>query len=287
MSDIADMQANALHASLSAGFPTQLPDGLDSVLPSDIEIRNGMSSLIASLVPSSKPVPLPITMTTIYDSNGKATSESPIPSHIVLSTSLHAALLHTSDELRAEYPGLERFKVAAQRNLGVFFQAQARLYGPPGKPVQQYDPKTKSFVEPYTMDGDGIIDGPFTYFLSTTTCERLEPTFVINPTIKSLPPDPNIPTMDIVVLRPRRDPHVDAATSPEERRERWKKRAMEVIGHAYKGGGHIDLTYPNDGGETVCNGSGQVVVETFRVGEFSWTPLVSYLYWTRDSGLTD
>ena len=223
-------------------------------------------------------------MTTIFDSDGNPTSEGPIPSHIVLSTSLHAALLHTSDELRAEYPGLERFKVAAQRNLGVFFQAQARLYGSPGKPVQQYDPRAKSFVKPYTMDGDGILDGPFTYFLSTTTCERLEPTFVINPTIKSLPPDPETPTMDIVVLRPRRDPHVDAATTPEERRERWKKRAMEVIGYAYKNGGHVDLTYPDDGGETEINGPGQVVVETFRVGGFSWFHLVGYLNVAKKSG---
>ena len=53
---------------------------------------------------------------------------------------------------------------------------------------------------------------------------------------------------------------------------------MEVIGHAYKGGGHVDLLYPKDGGETRSEGEGDVVVETFRVGGFEWIPTVSFLH---------
>jgi hypothetical protein len=129
-------------------------------------------------------------------------------------------------------------------------------------------------VDPYTIDGNKI-DGPFTYLLSTTTCERLEPTFVINPTLKSIPPNPKIPTMDVIILRPQRDPDVRSATVTEEQQERWRKRAMEVIGHAYKGGGHVDLLYPKEGGETRSEGEGDVVVETFRVRGFEWIPTVS------------
>lgn len=243
-------------------------------MPAGSETRDTLSALISSLSPSSTPSPLPITLTTIFDKNAQPKPESPIPSHIVLSTSLHAALLHTSEELRIDYPGLERFKVAAQRNLGVFFQAKVKLHGPQGGAVQQYDPQTKSFIAPYTIEGD-MVDGPFTYLLSTTTCERLEPTFVINPTLKFLPADSQMPTMDLIILRPLRDPHVRSATTTEEQQERWKARAMEVIGHAYKGGGHVDLLYPPDGGETRSEGDGEVVVETFRVGGFEWIPSVS------------
>jgi hypothetical protein len=267
-----------LHASLSSKIPDDLSNDLEAAMPSDPDSRNALSSLISSLSPSSVPMPLPITLTTVTDSNGEPTAESPVPSHIVLSTSLHAALLHTSDELRTEYPGLERFKVAAQRNLGVFFEAEVKLTAPSGSTVQQYDPRTKTFVSPYTTDGTNTLKGPFTYFLSTTICDRLEPTFVINPTLKSLPSHSETSSMDIVILRPLRDPHVRAAGDVDEQQERWKKRAMEVIGCAYKGGGHVDLTYPDDGGETELDGQGAVVVETFRAGGFEWKPTVSCSY---------
>lgn len=194
-------------------------------------------------------------------------------SHIVTSTSLHAALLQTSEELRAEFPGLERFKMAAERNLGVFFQAKVKLLRPAGSSVKQYDPQSKSFIDPYTTDGHDTLEGPFTYLLATTVCERLESTFVINPTLRTVLPGPTDSTMDIVILRPLRDPDVRGASRPEQV-DKWKKRAMEVIGAAYRDGAHVDLTYPDEGGETVSNGPGQIAVETFRVGGFEWTPTV-------------
>lgn len=182
--------------------------------------------------------------------------------------------MQTSEELRAEHPGLERFKLAAERNLGVFFQARVRLLPSNGSSVKQYDPKSKSFVSPYTTNTEDTINGPFTYLLSTTVCERLEPAFVINPTIKSCPPDAGFASMDVVILRPLRDPDVRNANAGD-RPEKWKKRAMEIIGHAYKEGAHVDLLYPEDGGETKVDGEGDVAVETFRVGGFEWTPTVS------------
>ena len=156
----------------------------------------------------------------------------------------------------------------------MFFQARVDFIAPHGGAIQQYDPKTKSFSAPYTTNEDSL-EGPFTYLLSTTICERLEPTFVINPTLKSIATSPETPTMDIVILRPLRDPHVRAVSGAEDQQERWKSRAMEVIGHAYKGGGHVDLLYPEDGGETKADGEGEVVVETIRAGGFEWIPIVS------------
>lgn len=163
--------------------------------------------------------------------------------------------------------------MAAERNLGVFFQARLRLLPSQNSTIQQYDPRTKKFVAPFTVKGD-TLEGPFTYVLSTTICERLEPTFVINPTLKTIPSESS-GTMDLVILRPLRDPDVRQA-DPSERPELWKKRAMEVIGQAYNGGRHVDLRYPNEGGPTVKegNGDGQVAVETFRVGGFEWIPTV-------------
>lgn len=163
--------------------------------------------------------------------------------------------------------------MAAERNLGVFFEAHLRLLPPQGSTLQQYDPKTKSFVAPYTIDNGDTLEGPFTYVLSTTICDRLEPTFVINPTLKTNPPQSDR-SMDLVILRPLRDPDVRRA-DPSDRPEKWAKRAMEVIGQAYKEGVHVNLRYPDEGGQTVEEGDGQIAVETFRAGGFEWTPTVS------------
>ena len=166
--------------------------------------------------------------------------------------------------------------MAAERNLGVFFQARLRLLPPHSSSVQQYNPANQSFVKPFTTDGRDTLEGPFTYVLSTSICERLEPTFVINPTLRTVPLE-STGTMDLVILRPLRDPDVQRAV-PEEQPEVWKKRAMEVIGQAYNGGGHVDLRYPDAGGQTVTEWDGQVAVETFRVGGFEWIPTVSQIF---------
>lgn len=150
--------------------------------------------------------------------------------------------------------------------------------------MKQYNPSTKTFVEPYTQPSnhtttiDGIspgvtdgteLDGPFSYFLAVTTVDRLEPTFRIAPTITANPPDPANPTMDVIVLRPMRDPKVRAAKE-QDRGEVWAARAWEVIGGAYRDGAHLEFRYTAENG-----GDGEVAVECFRVGGFEWTPKVS------------
>ena len=216
----------------------------------------------------------------------------PIPTHIVLSTSLHAALLSDSEDLRTTHPGIERFKMAAEQNLPVAFKATAILRGR----VMQYSPSANSFVAPFTTDsqteatnttdgtdgqgqgqGQVVLRGPFSYFLSTTTVTKLEPTFVIAPTLKSFPTqDQNVPTMEIIVLRPLRDPIVRNALGQGEEAiaNAREARCREVMGWAYQEGKHVGLTYAEDG-KIEANGQGQVVAEVFRCEGFDWIPSVS------------
>jgi len=238
-----------------------------------------LSSLISSLI-SSKPTRLPITSTRLISPSSP--TPKPIPSHIVLSTSLHASLLADSESLRASYPGIERFKIAAEQNLGVFFRANVTLIPPKDGSVKQYQPTSEDWVEPFTTTSTGVngtftLKGPFTYLLSSTTAPRLEPSFVISPLLATLPPNPqDNPTMDITILRPSRDPAISQSTQSlysEEISERWKKRAKEVLGWAYKEGGHVDLTYSGEG-EAEIRGDGEVVAETFRCAGFIWEPIV-------------
>nr|WVH01964.1 acylglycerol kinase [Naematelia aurantialba] len=239
----------------------------------DPDVPYQLSSLLASLEGVTEPRRLPITLTSLQSPT--SSTSDPIPSHIELSTALHAAILADSESLRAAYPGLERFRIAAEQNLGVFFQADVRLLPPHGGQVKQYDPSTGAWATPFTTESD-TLPGPFTYLLSATLTPRLEPTFVILPLLATLPPDPaEPPTMDIIILRPLRDPAVRSALATggqEAASEAWKVRVRHVVGWAYKGGGHVDLTYPLDGGEAEMKGNGEVVVETFRCGGFEWTP---------------
>ena len=284
-------QANALFYSL---FPSQtdvspsLPEHLKTAVDDlkDLETKHKLSSLLSLLSSSSNQQsaarPLPITRTTLFKSDN--TIAAIHHSHIVLSTSLHAALLSTSEELREEYPGLERFKIAAERNASVFFNARLKLLG---DDVKQYDPHSATFVDPFIIgstDAKDELDGPFAYVLSTTLADRLEPSFQIVPTRTAGEPG----TMDIIVLRPLRDPRVARAvkeSKPSETvRGLWAKRAFEVIGAAYANGAHVRRTYPpvstgnldeEPGWETEDLGKGPVAVEVFRCAGFEWIPTLS------------
>ncbi|KAK8844043.1 hypothetical protein IAR55_006837 [Kwoniella newhampshirensis] len=330
--------ANALYSSL---FPPTTPtpefeslQSLSHPIPSDVLPK--LYSLFSFLDKSSTPLPLPITLTTLVPPvcHTPIASEQPIrrsgreestiiPSHVVLSTSLHACILQTSETLRAAHPGPERFRIAAQQSASRFFEAKARL-SPPRQTsgeVEQWDPKKREFVKPYThtigptpnVDGRERrvveIGGPFAYFLSTSTVDRLEPTFVVSPktslrpaeltptTISSSPKEStslpgagegnrqedggdidNGRWIYVTILRPLRDPRVIAAPA-EQRGEVWSRRAFEVLGKAYQQGTHIDLTYPvsppaeNLDDETESRGQGDTVVELFRCGSFEWIPL--------------
>ncbi|KAL1407594.1 hypothetical protein Q8F55_007027 [Vanrija albida] len=268
--------ANALH---STHFP---PDAAATPIPPALaaevgdvspEVHQALSSLVLALA-GAEPRPLPITLTSLVRADG--TVAETIPDHIVLSTALHAAILSDSDALRAEHPGLERYKLAAAANISVFFPADVELV-PDSRGVRQYDPRTRAWVAPYSadseQDGKVRLTGPFTYFLSTTTTPRLEPTFVIAPTLTALPRDEGERTTDIVILRPLRDPAVRKAISEGgDGGAAWAARAKEVLGGAYQAGKHVQFTYAPDGGAVEVAGAGDVVVETFRCAGFTWRP---------------
>jgi hypothetical protein len=246
-------------------------------------VRRQLSSLTYALASSSTPRRLPITITNLLDSSepsDPSTSDTsarskPILSHIVLSTCLHAALLSDSEALRAEHPGIERFKIAAEANLPIAFQANATLHGR----VRQYSPSKDGFVEPFTAtatDGSVELQGPFSYFLSTTTCDRLEPTFVIAPTLASHPTtEQDSPSMDIIVLRPERDPVVRAAVGEEDKAKARGARLGEAMGWAYDAGSHVRKTWKGGEGEIEDGGEGEVVCEVYRCEGFDWVPTVS------------
>ncbi|CAK9781698.1 hypothetical protein CC85DRAFT_281565 [Cutaneotrichosporon oleaginosum] len=259
--------ANALHSTL---FP---PDSVPVPLTERLEplIAPGNMHALASLIRALEggaPRSLPVTQTTLFTSSGTPSSD-PIPSHIVLSTALHANILADSEAFRAEMPGIERFKRAAADNITVFFPAKARLL-PSAAGVRVYDPRTRDWKE-----GPEELEGPFAYFLSVTTTPRLEPTFVVAPTLARLPPAPHEGTMDIVVLRPMRDPHVAAAG---DQGVAWAPRAKEVLGAAYDDGRHIALLYGAEGTVDISarqpqkDPGGEPVVEVFRCAGFEWTP---------------
>lgn len=174
-----------------------------------------------------------------------------IPSTIVTSTALHAAILKDSEALRATH-GIERFKIAAGQNITTFFDATVKL----DDGTRQWNPRTKAFED----IGETTLEGPFAYLISTTSVDRLEPNFVIAPTRRFGSEKELDRTLDVVILRPLRDPQVREAG--EHQGAVWAKRAQEVLGAAYQEGKHIELEYED----------GQPVVEVFRTKGFEWIP---------------
>ncbi|KIR28490.1 hypothetical protein I309_02414 [Cryptococcus deuterogattii LA55] len=251
--------ANALYYSL---FPPADPLPDTSILSSlpyrpSPEVTAQILPLISFLTRSSSPLPLPITLTTLLPPPSPRHGElpetsrniKPIPTHVVLSTSLHAAILESSEKLRETHPGNERFRIAAQESMAIFFDATARLFASDSKVgggrrvelgVKQWDPRVGSWVNPFTehrviVDEDGKgksgieLQGPFAYFTSTATVSRFEPAFVISP-LTSLRPSPSSEQRHqnsdrdaskenkneyiyIIILRPLRDPYVLSASS--------------------------------------------------------------------------
>lgn len=294
------LQANALFHSLFSVPGQSLPpipphiQGFFDQSSTPPEIIRDLTSLVLALSSTTRPRNLPITLTSLVGPDPASSSgtpnptptPTPIPSHIVLSTSLHAAILKSSEVLRSSHPGVERFKFAAQENVGVFFSAKVRLTKTTQGKVEQYRPSSRAFGAPFTADisdeGDVVLEGPFAYFLSTTTTPRLEATFVINPTLETNPPES--PSMDIVIMRPMRDPRVSNAAEEggdKAASEAWKPRPWEVLGQAYNNGAHVNMLYNDDGSSSVADSRGEahdgenVVVETYRCGGFEWTPSVS------------
>ena len=115
--------------------------------------------------------------------------------------------------------------------------------------------------------------GPFAYFLCTTNVDRLEPTFRIAPMQCSFPPPPlgSPATMDLVVVRPTRDPSV--ADASEQTRQAFAQKCMGVMTGAYRDGAHINMRYGPGGEVLEGEGNGPPVVEYYRCNGWEWIPV--------------
>ena len=142
--------------------------------------------------------------------------------------------------------------------------------------MQRYDVASGTFVSiapdrEANNDDEGLsLSGPFAYFLSTVNVDRLEPFFRIMPLQRALPPPRDAKTMDVLVVRPLRDPSLEGK-SGERERERFKERIWNVLKRAFEDGAHIHARYDSDtqGG----NADDQPVVEYFRVAGWEWIPV--------------
>jgi Diacylglycerol kinase catalytic domain len=179
---------------------------------------------------------------------------TPVLTVVVVSTALHASILHHSEALRQAHPGLVRFKIAAEQNANKWYNARVRLSPIPSLGVvQKYDPTSKSFV---TLP-DHSLSGPFAYFLSTVNVDRLEPTFTIAPLARTIPPPPA--TCDLVIIRPLRDPSIPEDTP--QARDAFVPTLYNVLGAAYQDGAHVNLP----------------IVEYIRCGGWEWIPVCLFL----------
>ncbi|CAK5264071.1 unnamed protein product, partial [Mycena citricolor] len=274
--------ANALFSSF---FPPQSnADG------SSLDYR--LQSLHA-FIAGSVPIPLNLAITTLSSPPAARKAPQARISAVVVSTSLHAAILRDSEELRAEMPGIERFKVWIGRcteklsDLVSEFRETSACTG--ADVVQIYDPEVKSFVAHPESDPDDDtiveMEGPFSYFLATVNVgtyflhalpsathvlsDRLEPAFMITPLASKIPASEAV--CDVVILRPMRSP-VFSADTPEARAA-FVSILGPVFGGAYQGGSHIDLRY-NEKGEATIEGDGPTVIEYIRCGGWEWFRLV-------------
>lgn len=254
--------ANALYSSL---FP---PAGLDQPDP-DYKLKS-----VQAFVDGSKTIPLTLAISSLSaQPSGKASRPRIAISAVVTSTALHANILHASEALRAEMPGIERFKVAAQNNIAKWYNSYVKLLPVPSIGVVQiYDPASKAFVaheDSHHDDPIVDIDGPFAYFLSTVNVDRLEPAFRITPLQSSIPPP--AASFDIVMVRPLRDPSL--SWDSKEARLAFVQKATTVLQGAYNNGSHVHMRY-GESGEIELDGHGETIVEYVRCGGWEWTPCV-------------
>lgn len=250
--------ANALYSSL---FPPSSPDA--DPTPDKLKSLNTFLSNTAQT--------RPLTLATTHMVAADASVSHSSISAVVASTALHASILHDSEALRATHPGIERFKIAAQQNITRWYHAGVRLL----PPCTVYRPGEDRFV-PFD---EAELEGPFAYFLSTVNVDRLEPFFRITPLHSAIPPPSrDLPaTLDLVILRPLRDPSIHGET--EDSREQFSKKGVAVLTGAYQDGAHPKMVFGPDG-EVVPgakDGEEKSVVEYFRCGGWEWIPVSSYL----------
>lgn len=229
--------ANALYHTL---HPPSSPSTIDSP-PDFLSLLNptpetlwSLRSLLSYLLESTpRPLPLPLTLTTLTAASPSPETTTTLLTHIVLSTAMHASLLARSEAFRAEFPGVERFKMAAEQVLSLPFPGRLKLLPPSSaltSSVLRYSPASKTFT-PLLSETELLLRGPFAYVLSSTLVSRLERDFVISPLI----PSAGRGTMDLIVLRPGRSRSVKEGDAEE-----WERVVRGVMGGAYKGSSRSD-----------------------------------------------
>lgn len=251
--------ANALYSSL---FP------VSEYSADDISYK---LKSVQSFIDGGRTVPLTLAITTLSSPPAEKKRPSASAAAVVVSTCLHASILHDSEALRKEIPGMERFKVAAKNNSNRWYNASAKLLPTASKNyVELFDPISKTFIpHPDADEGDPIVDlyGPFAYFLSTVNVDRLEPAFKITPLMTEIPPAEA--SMDVVIVRPLRDP--STSWDNPEAREAFVPKLYAILSTAYRNGEHVNLLY-NESGEIITGGEGPMAVEYIRCGGWEWLP---------------
>ncbi|KAK4047364.1 hypothetical protein OIO90_006223 [Microbotryomycetes sp. JL221] len=245
---------------------------------------------LLSFVLRRQSLPLAFAVNEISTTSQDDSQPQPILTTVVTSAALHSALLFDAEALRSSMPGLERFKVAAQQNATRWFNGTLKLstlLKDNCKQVRRYNSIEARFVD--VDKQEVVLEGPFSYFVSALV-SRFEPTFVVAP-LRS--PDhassstPNYErsetaqrssdlasSMDIVVIRPLRDPEtqqaVALANGNEEQlqkiRQGFAQKLWSVTAGMYDGGKHINARYEADGGE------GSEIVEYYRCEKLKWIP---------------
>ncbi|KAJ4488271.1 hypothetical protein J3R30DRAFT_3791375 [Lentinula aciculospora] len=245
--------ANALYSSL---FPPDSSSNRSDGSSTEYRLQSLRSFFKG---PDSHLSPLTLAITTLFPP--PTATPKAIASAVVVSTCLHASILNHSERLRAQMPGIERFKVAAKQNRTRWYYGNAKLLPVASLgEIQSYDPDTKEFIH----HSEEALKGPFLYFLSTINVDRLEPHFRITPLAKT-----SASTCDLVVIRPFSDPTM--STDSPETRETFAIKLWDTLQAVYQDGNHINLRYDEEG-RVSTEGEGPFVVEYIRCGGWEWIP---------------
>jgi hypothetical protein len=85
---------------------------------------------------------------------------------------------------------------------------------------------------------------------------------------------PSEASLDLVIVRPRRDPAFTEDTA--NARSVFENKMFTVFRSAYNDGAHISMRYREDG-EIVSEGNGPTVVEYVRCRGWEWLPVTTPL----------
>ena len=151
---------------------------------------------------------------------------------VVSSAALHACLLHDAEQLRATHPGLERFKMAAQKNVQRWWNGTLKLKGN----VRVYSPAEQGWVSTSGASETTTVEGPFAY-LVTALVSRFEHSFIVAPFRNAMhhlaPHAGENPSVDVVCVRPQRHGRTRRLVQTgreQEAREDWIQRVWDVMG---------------------------------------------------------